>query len=150
MTVNAIAKKLVNLAERRDNIVVGPLVWYPADEMHRSTGATFDDRMWTVMVTVPRASGFYLASVSLGIVACEPDDILAAACDTVIVIRRASEVTFDDAQAMRTRLIDLLGKKFRYLYDAIDDLDAAQAVARIWPGERAERILREVTAEKAA
>jgi hypothetical protein len=146
--VSVISRNLVSRAGRRDNIVVGPLVWYPADETHK--GATLDDRIWTVVVTVPRASGFHIISVALGIAACEPDDAIAEACDTVIVLRRANELTHDEARAERARLVEVLSKKFRNLHDAVDELDAARALARIWPCERAQRLLRAVTAERAA
>lgn len=139
----ALADQLDTVAKRHDHALIGPVVWYPANDSN-SGGAEPDDRVWHVHVTVP---DYFTAGVGLGICAPEPPDSVLAAFDTVFVMRRLGDATFDEAMTMRAKLIDIMRRRFEKVHVASTDLEAAQICARLWPSKRSEKLLREVTAE---
>lgn len=149
-TIESIIEKLDELVARKDVALVGPLVWYPADERN-SIDAEPDDRVWTVHLSVPgnqENGGFYNISLYLGLCAYEPDPADFAGYDGVLVLRRSDERTREQAQAIRSQLIEGLRSQFEKVQVASTELEAVQMIAREWPGERSERILRDVTAEQ--
>ena len=146
--ITELAKELAALAEQRDHVVVGPLVWYPAAEIGGYRDAGPDDDIWTTGVIVPPGK---IISVQIGIVASEPDPEWFAAFDVVLTLRRPNEMTREAAKAQRQDLIAALRKEgFKKIHNGTDELDAAQLCARLWPSERFDKLVRAVMAEASA
>lgn len=150
LNIESLNTALDDLMSRKDVALVGPLVWYPADQRN-SENAEPDDRVWTVGLCVPgnqSNGGFYSLAMHLGFCAYEPDPDDFRHFDGVLVLRRVSEKTMEQAQALRNDLIEALRSRFEKVHVASTEVEAAQICARTWPSDRSERLLRAVEAEQ--
>jgi hypothetical protein len=149
--IRAMANEIVKLATRHENALVGPVVWYPANDSNASVYAFEpDDRVWSISVSIQRGSGHSSMGITLGLCGPEIDPVLAAASDFIVVVRRDADATYDDAMGMRAMLINFLAEQFEKVHVAETELQAAKILVALWPSERSKNLLRNVKAEQAA
>lgn len=74
----------------------------------------------------------------------------AESCCSVIEIRRATDLTMDDAKALRTSLVERLRCGLRIVTECHSDFALAEANLRWFPSADARRVFEEVSLEKGA
>jgi hypothetical protein len=100
------------------DIVVGPALIYVDD--------------WEVYVITSRGDP-QIAAVNLGTAMAEPDPVFAALFDTVLLVRRQSDISRDEAKSCRAQLISALRQKFHNVHGFDTELEAAGCALRLWP-----------------
>jgi hypothetical protein len=121
----------IRKASRGDGaVVVGPAL-------------TYEDDWGAGIIT-----GGRVTMVVLGGVAAEIDPEFAAHFDTVISIRRAGELSLDEARERRAELIAALKQKFREVHAFDTELAAASFAAGRWPSPKLRDLCRRIEQEQ--
>src|SRR5947209_7607806 len=116
-------------ARLNDAAVVGPVVWHPYLDEHGIKDGEPDDRIWSVIVSAshdtPGGPEFHCDHLVLGLAAAEGNPAWEAAFDSVITVRRFSEITYAEAQEAREQVAGMPRTRFAEVYTFDTELAGA-------------------------
>ena len=140
--MGAIAKQLRKFSGRGRMVLIGPTRIWTEPKSGRD--------MYGVCAVTHDKTGrecLFDSMIFFGGVAGEPPQAFVDACDVVLLVKRADEVTKSEADKLRNDLIGHCRSHFKRVFAFNSERELVDAMVTHFPGEKSERLHRAIHAD---